>query len=89
MGEVMVEEYPFVHVVTTVPTPIQEVVPKPQEDWLPVSDSRKEVPSPQEGWLPITESRKGGALTSAFHLLSSGIGIQAFLLPVAFSKLGW
>ncbi|CBI37767.3 unnamed protein product, partial [Vitis vinifera] len=89
MGEVMVEEYPFVHVVTTVPSPIQEVVPKPQEDWLPVSDSRKEVPSPQEGWLPITESRKGGAFTSAFHLLASGIGIQAFLLPVAFSKLGW
>ncbi|KAA8546154.1 hypothetical protein F0562_020952 [Nyssa sinensis] len=46
-------------------------------------------PNPQEGWLPITESRKGNAWTSTFHLLCSGIGIQALLLPVAFSFLGW
>ncbi|KAH8510442.1 hypothetical protein H0E87_008122 [Populus deltoides] len=45
--------------------------------------------NPQEAWLPITESRNGNTVTSVFHLLSSGIGIQALLLPVAFSTLGW
>ncbi|CAK9175544.1 unnamed protein product [Ilex paraguariensis] len=46
-------------------------------------------PNPQDAWLPITESRKGNAFTSAFHLLCSGIGIQALVLPVAFVALGW
>ncbi|KAJ6927509.1 hypothetical protein NC651_011527 [Populus alba x Populus x berolinensis] len=45
--------------------------------------------NPQEAWLPITESRNGSTVTCVFHLLSSGIGIQALLLPVAFSTLGW
>ncbi|CAK9177898.1 unnamed protein product [Ilex paraguariensis] len=45
--------------------------------------------NPQDAWLPITESRKGNAYTSALHLLCSGIGIQALLLPVAFAALGW
>ncbi|KAL3597556.1 hypothetical protein D5086_009193 [Populus alba] len=44
---------------------------------------------PQEAWLPITESRNGNVATAVFHLLSSGIGIQALLLPVAFATLGW
>ncbi|KAJ6708086.1 LYSINE HISTIDINE TRANSPORTER-LIKE 7 [Salix viminalis] len=44
---------------------------------------------PQEAWLPITESRSGNVVTAVFHLLSSGIGIQALLLPVAFATLGW
>ncbi|OMO85478.1 Amino acid transporter, transmembrane [Corchorus olitorius] len=44
---------------------------------------------PQEAWLPITESRNGNAYYSAFHTLSSGIGFQALLLPLAFITLGW
>ncbi|XP_021284043.1 lysine histidine transporter-like 8 [Herrania umbratica] len=44
---------------------------------------------PQEAWLPITESRNGNAYYSAFHTLSSGIGFQALVLPLAFTTLGW
>ncbi|KAJ9186378.1 hypothetical protein P3X46_001956 [Hevea brasiliensis] len=44
---------------------------------------------PQEAWLPITESRRGNAYHSAFHTLSSGIGVQALVLPLAFTTLGW
>eukprot|EP00257_Ricinus_communis_P027355 XP_025014769.1 lysine histidine transporter-like 8 isoform X1 [Ricinus communis] len=44
--------------------------------------------NPQDAWLPVTESRNGNTCTSIFHLLSSGIGFQALLLPVAFSTLG-
>lgn len=44
---------------------------------------------PQDAWLPITESRNGNAYYAAFHTLSSGIGIQALVLPVAFTILGW
>lgn len=44
---------------------------------------------PQEDWLPITESRKGNAYYAAFHVLSSGIGFQALVLPLAFTTLGW
>ncbi|KAJ4826915.1 hypothetical protein Tsubulata_006145 [Turnera subulata] len=43
----------------------------------------------QDAWLPITESRNGNTATAVFHSLSSGIGIQALLLPVAFETLGW
>ncbi|KAI4367246.1 hypothetical protein MLD38_023008 [Melastoma candidum] len=43
----------------------------------------------REAWLPITESRDGSAVTAAFHVLCSGIGIQALMLPVAFASLGW
>lgn len=39
---------------------------------------------PQDAWLPITESRNGNAYYAAFHTLSSGIGIQALILPVAY-----
>ncbi|KAL9265076.1 Lysine histidine transporter-like 8-like protein [Drosera capensis] len=45
--------------------------------------------NPQEAWIPITESRNGNLFTCIFHLLVSGIGIQALLLPVAFAQLGW
>ncbi|KAL4616404.1 hypothetical protein ACB092_07G196600 [Castanea dentata] len=45
--------------------------------------------NPQEAWLPITESRNGNTIFAMFHLLCSGIGFQALLLPVAFAKLGW
>ncbi|GAA0175019.1 hypothetical protein Leryth_017609 [Lithospermum erythrorhizon] len=44
---------------------------------------------PQDAWLPITESRNGNAYYAAFHTLSSGIGVQALLLPIAFTVLGW
>ncbi|KAK2989655.1 hypothetical protein RJ640_026891, partial [Escallonia rubra] len=44
---------------------------------------------PQDAWLPITESRNGNAYYAAFHTLCSGIGIQALVLPVALSILGW
>lgn len=44
---------------------------------------------PQDAWLPITESRNGNAYYAAFHTLSSGIGFQALVLPVAFTVLGW
>ncbi|GER39992.1 amino acid transporter [Striga asiatica] len=46
-------------------------------------------PDPQDSWLPITESRNGNAYYSAFHILNSGIGFQALLLPLAFTTLGW
>ncbi|XWS62600.1 hypothetical protein CRYUN_Cryun06bG0024900 [Craigia yunnanensis] len=42
-----------------------------------------------ESWLPITESRNGSTFSVMFHLLCSGIGFQALLLPVAFAALGW
>lgn len=42
-----------------------------------------------ERWLPITESRKGNVFFCIFHLISSGLGIQAFALPMAFATLGW
>ena len=42
-----------------------------------------------ESWLPITESRNGSTFSAMFHLLCSGIGFQALLLPVAFAALGW
>lgn len=44
---------------------------------------------PQDAWLPITQSRNGNAYYAAFHTLCSGIGIQALVLPVAFTVLGW
>ncbi|CAK7346065.1 unnamed protein product [Dovyalis caffra] len=42
---------------------------------------------PQEAWLPITESRNGDAYYSAFHTLGSGTGVQALVLPFAFTTL--
>ncbi|KAL6322873.1 hypothetical protein AAG906_020913 [Vitis piasezkii] len=44
---------------------------------------------PQDAWLPITESRNGNAFYAAFHTPCSGIGIQALVLPVSFTILGW
>ncbi|PNX87206.1 lysine/histidine transporter 8-like protein, partial [Trifolium pratense] len=43
---------------------------------------------PQDDWLPITACRKGNAYYAAFHLLCSGIGFQALVLPLAFTILG-
>ncbi|MFS8023896.1 putative amino acid transporter, transmembrane domain-containing protein [Helianthus anomalus] len=44
---------------------------------------------PHDAWLPITQSRNGNAYYAAFHTLCSGIGIQALILPFAFTFLGW
>ncbi|KAJ7957949.1 lysine histidine transporter-like 8 [Quillaja saponaria] len=44
---------------------------------------------PQDAWLPITESRNGNSSYAAFHMLCSGIGVQALVLPLAFTTLGW
>lgn len=44
---------------------------------------------PRDAWLPLTESRNGNAYYAAFHTLCSGIGIQALVLPVALTILGW
>ncbi|KAK1419364.1 hypothetical protein QVD17_28530 [Tagetes erecta] len=44
---------------------------------------------PTDAWLPITESRNGNAYYAAFHTLCAGIGIQALILPLAFTILGW
>ncbi|XP_042983790.1 lysine histidine transporter-like 8 [Carya illinoinensis] len=43
----------------------------------------------QEAWLPITECRTGNTYSVTFHILCSGFGMQALLLPVAFATLGW
>jgi len=43
----------------------------------------------QDDWLPITACRKGNAYYAAFHVLCSGIGFQALVLPLAFTTLGW
>lgn len=56
---------------------------------IPEEDEFSGEMNPQDAWLPITESRKGNTLTAALHLLSSGIGTQALLLPFAFISLGW
>ncbi|KAL9244824.1 hypothetical protein vseg_018548 [Gypsophila vaccaria] len=42
-----------------------------------------------EAWLPITESRNGNVWSCVCHLVSSGIGMQAFMLPLAIATLGW
>ncbi|KAH0687861.1 hypothetical protein KY290_019519 [Solanum tuberosum] len=56
-----------------------------------VVDEKKDTDVVKEidSLLPITESRKGNAYTAAFHLLSSGIGTPALVLPFAFTSLGW
>lgn len=89
--EINVEELVRVKSSATQVVPLSSSTPYEQEQ-----EEEQEVESvdhhQQEGpddWLPITESRKGNAWSSAFLLLSSGIGLQAFLLPVALVSLGW
>ncbi|KAI6677525.1 hypothetical protein NL676_038321, partial [Syzygium grande] len=45
--------------------------------------------NPWDGWLPITESRGSSTVSAVFHVLCSGMGIQALMLPVAFASFGW
>ncbi|KAI9127866.1 hypothetical protein K1719_000859 [Acacia pycnantha] len=40
-------------------------------------------------WLPITRSTHGNSYLAAFHIISSNLGFQALMLPVAFATLGW
>ncbi|KAF8410337.1 hypothetical protein HHK36_002864 [Tetracentron sinense] len=80
MGEV-VEMIP-------IPIPMKEASVNMQDYFEDVGRFTKIDPD-QDAWLPITESRNGNTYHSAFHTLSSGIGIQALLLPLAFTALGW
>uniref|UniRef100_A0A803NQX1 Amino acid transporter transmembrane domain-containing protein n=1 Tax=Cannabis sativa TaxID=3483 RepID=A0A803NQX1_CANSA len=57
--------------------------------WPGNNNNNKEELNPQDSWLPITESRHGSIYSSVFHVLTSGIGFQAMLLPLAFASLGW
>ncbi|KAL6998686.1 hypothetical protein U1Q18_047816 [Sarracenia purpurea var. burkii] len=50
---------------------------------------RRTEHNPLDAWLPITRSRHGNSYTSTSHLLCSGIGLPALLLPAAFTVLGW
>ena len=61
----------------------------PSNDVTTSASSQGYQHNPQEAWLPITESRNGNTFFAAFHLLCSGIGLPALLLPVAFATLGW
>ena len=61
----------------------------PSKDVTTSASLQRYQHNPQEAWLPITESRNGNTFFAAFHLLCSGIGLQALLLPVAFATLGW
>uniref|UniRef100_M1AQS5 Amino acid transporter n=1 Tax=Solanum tuberosum TaxID=4113 RepID=M1AQS5_SOLTU len=58
-------------------------------DSLRSIDENANVAEEIDSWLPITESRTGNAYTAAFHLLSTGLGNLAFVLPFAFTSLGW
>ncbi|CAN1192588.1 Lysine histidine transporter-like 7 [Linum perenne] len=79
--------------------PEQSTHPEEDDDQSPhviaIDDEEQSITNHEEGnpdvesWLPITESRNGSLWSSVFHLLSSGIGVQALLLPVAFASLGW
>lgn len=60
-----------------------------EECSLELGSNQQREGNPQEAWLPITASRNGNFFSSLFLLLSSGIGIQALSLPLAFVALGW
>ncbi|KAK3143986.1 hypothetical protein QOZ80_4AG0307440 [Eleusine coracana subsp. coracana] len=69
-------------------SPIKKAVASVR-DCLEEVDHITRLADPRDAWLPITESRSGNAYYAAFHNLSSGIGFQALVLPVAFAFLGW
>ncbi|PIA32918.1 hypothetical protein AQUCO_04300103v1, partial [Aquilegia coerulea] len=69
-----------------IPSPHQsQIMPTQLTNSLRLSSNT----NPQSDWLPITGSRHGNVWYSAFHAISSGIGFQALMLPVAFATLGW
>ncbi|CAL9022890.1 unnamed protein product [Prunus brigantina] len=61
----------------------------PEKETITSTDWAGGELNPQDAWLPITESRKGSTYSAVYHILASGIGLQALLLPVAFSTFGW
>ncbi|GMH18123.1 hypothetical protein Nepgr_019964 [Nepenthes gracilis] len=73
------------------PATDQEAPPLPQRESLQIeglSEAEKQF-SKLEAWLPLTESRNGNIYRTFFHLVNSGIGTQALVLPVALTHLGW
>ncbi|KAE9586688.1 hypothetical protein Lal_00004963 [Lupinus albus] len=73
---------------TPLASPVMKALENMQGRYLEEVDLFTKL-DPQDDWLPITESRKGNVYYAAFHVLSSGIGFQALLLPFAFISLGW
>ncbi|CAM8912537.1 unnamed protein product [Rhodiola kirilowii] len=85
---IMTPKSPFVsRFVTPIASPMRKAMASMQEYMEEVGHFTKL--DPQEAWLPITESRNGNSWYAAFHALSSGIGFQALVLPLAFMSLGW
>ncbi|XP_073032184.1 lysine histidine transporter-like 8 [Primulina eburnea] len=83
-------ESPFVAVarmMTPLASPVKKAISGMQTCLAEVGHITKL--DPQDSWLPITESRNGNACYAAFHTLSSGIGFQSLVLPLAFTALGW
>lgn len=78
---------PFSRMMTPLASPMKKAITSMQTYLEGVGHLTKL--DPQDSWLPITESRNGNAYYAAFHTLSSGIGFQALLLPLAFTTLGW
>ncbi|KAL2936937.1 Lysine histidine transporter-like 8 [Bienertia sinuspersici] len=81
---------PLRRAITPLASPLRKVITplaSPLRNALNMTKLEKVV-DPQDAWLPITESRNGNAFYAAFHTLCSGIGIQALVLPVAFTILG-
>uniref|UniRef100_A0A803MXH8 Amino acid transporter transmembrane domain-containing protein n=1 Tax=Chenopodium quinoa TaxID=63459 RepID=A0A803MXH8_CHEQI len=74
-----------IHVMTPISSPMKTGVATTMHDNVVTNN----VVDPQEEWLPITESRNGNAFYAACHTISSGIGFQALMLPLAFVSLGW
>lgn len=54
-----------------------------------MQEVQKLQPNSLDDWLPLTASRNGNTFSTVFHIVSSGIGIQALFLPVGFATLGW
>ncbi|KAM4099397.1 hypothetical protein ACJW30_07G156100 [Castanea mollissima] len=83
MGEMVEQDYR--QVMALPPSSSNAIFPAELMQTITIID----MPNPQEDWLPITESRNGSTFSATFHLLCSGIGLQALLLPIAFASLGW
>ncbi|CAI0469016.1 unnamed protein product [Linum tenue] len=87
----MAEVYPINSFSPNTSSPIEDDESLPHVITISPEEGSTEANSanPIEAWLPLTESREGNLWTCVFHLISSGIGVQALLLPVAFASLGW
>lgn len=74
---------------TPITSPVKKAFARMQSCFEDVAHFTKLNPQNQDDWLPITESRNGNTVYAALHLLNSGIGFQALILPFAFTSLGW